>query len=907
MSKNIYDGILRFNGTFRPYQQRVLDRAGEYLKDGRVHIVAAPGSGKTTLGIELIRRLGEPALVLSPRLVIRDQWLDRIREAFLQPDCEAALSADLRKPGLITSVTYQALFSAVTRFKGKLSAEDEGEEENEDPDETVDFSGFDLVAAMRRAGVRVLCLDECHHLRSEWWQALESFTSAMADAGLAVIALTATPPWDAAPAERERYTALCGPVDEEITVPELVAADCLCPHQDYVYFSTPTEAERQELNRMDAAAAELLTSLRTDDALAAAVSAHRGLRDYNGSRDAMLEDPSYLSSLLIYLNGAGRSFDRRWLTLLGTEDLPPLTEEWLQILLQGFLYDDMESYPPEAAGFRESLEARLKRAGLIQRRRVVLTDSEGIRKLMASSLSKLESAAAVARAEYGSMGGDLRMLVLSDYIRKEFFSDLGGDAPLTSLGVIPLFETLRRALPGECRLAVLSGGAVILPEEALPALQEAAGEAVGVSASPLSAPDGTALGYARVSCQGKASALVGPMTVLFQAGRFQILVGTKSLLGEGYDAPCVNSLILASFVGSYVLCNQMRGRAIRVQKGAPDKTANIWHLVCVDEPAGDGLRTGNARSGDLETLARRMEAFQGLSYDGGTIENGIARLGISEGALTDSGIKTVNAETLARAARRDGLRDQWQTAVVKNAVYETTDEYAVPGEVIRTRSRASLLDILGPLALFLVGDLLIIFYRRRFAAAALLGKGFSLPGLILAAGLTFLTLLYAYRFLRRLSPVRYLKGVAEGTLRALREKGGIRSDCQVAAESGGNEETVYLKGGEPRERELFAQCVEEFFAPLENQRYILRLKRGGKGLFRYYCVPAVFSKRREDGELFLRHVEGTIGKAELIYTRSPEGRAELLKARAMSWANLSAGVSDVLAGRRRKRADPALH
>ena len=50
MSMN-YNGVLQFRGTWRNYQARVLKNAEQYMKDGRVHIVAAPGSGKTTLGI----------------------------------------------------------------------------------------------------------------------------------------------------------------------------------------------------------------------------------------------------------------------------------------------------------------------------------------------------------------------------------------------------------------------------------------------------------------------------------------------------------------------------------------------------------------------------------------------------------------------------------------------------------------------------------------------------------------------------------------------------------------------------------------------------------------------------------------------------------------------------------------
>lgn len=110
---NVYDNIFKFKGSWRSYQERVLKHADTYLQDGKIHIVAAPGSGKTTLGIELIRRLGCPALILSPRLVIREQWLERIREAFLTEDAEHGniLSNDLKSPGLVTSITYQTLYS----------------------------------------------------------------------------------------------------------------------------------------------------------------------------------------------------------------------------------------------------------------------------------------------------------------------------------------------------------------------------------------------------------------------------------------------------------------------------------------------------------------------------------------------------------------------------------------------------------------------------------------------------------------------------------------------------------------------------------------------------------------------------------------------------------------------------
>ena len=151
--KNIYDGVLQFQGKWRTYQERVLENAQKYLQDKRLHIVAAPGSGKTTLGIELIRRLGEPCLILSPSITIRQQWLERIASGFLTAEYrpEEILSNDLKDMKAVTAVTYQALYSAMKHDRGELSAGDEEEaeeketEEKEDRDtEKVDFRDFDI-------------------------------------------------------------------------------------------------------------------------------------------------------------------------------------------------------------------------------------------------------------------------------------------------------------------------------------------------------------------------------------------------------------------------------------------------------------------------------------------------------------------------------------------------------------------------------------------------------------------------------------------------------------------------------------------------------------------------------------------------------------------------------------------
>ncbi|MDE6791250.1 MAG: DEAD/DEAH box helicase family protein, partial [Clostridia bacterium] len=132
---------VKFNGTFRNYQQRVLDNSTEYLNDGKIHIVAAPGSGKTVLGLELIVRLKEPCLILSPTTTIRNQWGDRFAEHFLNgKHADEYISYDLKDPKPLTCVTYQALHAAVKRLK-----------DNEDGE---DYSSFDFFAEMEKHGVR---------------------------------------------------------------------------------------------------------------------------------------------------------------------------------------------------------------------------------------------------------------------------------------------------------------------------------------------------------------------------------------------------------------------------------------------------------------------------------------------------------------------------------------------------------------------------------------------------------------------------------------------------------------------------------------------------------------------------------------------------------------------------------
>ena len=88
-----------------------------------------------------------------------------------------------------------------------------------------------------------------------------------------------------------------------------------------------------------------------------------------------------------------------------------------------------------------------------------------------------------------------------------------------------------------------------------------------------------------------------------------------------------------------------------------------------------------------------------------------------------------------------------------------------------------------------------------------------------------------------------------------------------------------------REKEIFAQALSEFFAPIENQRYILRATTWVNDQTKYFAVPSMFDKRKEDVIVFVANIEKYIGSYEIIYTRNVEGRHILLDARLNALGN----------------------
>ena len=635
--------LITFRHPWRSYQERVLNQLDRYRTDGRVHIVAPPGAGKTVLGLEIVRRSGNTALVLVPSLTIRAQWATRYREDFGADP--ATISHDLTQPRPLTIVTYQALYEYHKR------------------NETAGLDWLEL-----------LVVDECHHLRNEWWRVLDGVVQTHRPE---LLALTATPPYDVSGAEWRRYHDFCGEIDEEISVPELVASGDLCPHQDYLYPVAPPPGEASAAATWRARKNALLGELRERSGLAYYLQEHPWLAAPEDHYTAIFEEPEYFTALLSVLRAQGSEPPAAALGVLHGEVTlaPKLDDHWAAVFLQRALRTDPYFATDEGRVLLRPYRKQLTALGAWQQGKLRLAEDlppdadEPVTRAAAAG-AKLAALTEIARAESEHLGAGLRMVILTDHIYAELLPTTEHDrTPLPRVGTVPVFETLRRQTGTlyEGDLCLLSGSLVILPARVESRLLELAYDELPMErvirtrplfSGPPPAPaneDEQRFDYIIVNTGGLANKYtVGWATQLFTEGAIRIIVGTKSLLGEGWDAPVINSLVLANTVGSFVLSNQMRGRAIRTVPGNPGKTANIWHPVVVHP----GSRGGGP---DVRRMRRRFRAFAGPRLDGKiAIQNGLDRFGV-DWKTPDLG--ELRNRMIGAATERNDLTQRWTAAL----------------------------------------------------------------------------------------------------------------------------------------------------------------------------------------------------------------------------------------------------
>ncbi|WP_420335178.1 hypothetical protein [Roseibium sp.] len=523
----------------------------------------------------------------------------------------------------------------------------------------------------------------------------------------------------------------------------------------------------------------------------------------------------------------------------------------------------------------------------------------------------MEGIGEITRKEAESLRTQLRLVILSDYIRaEELPSSAENIKPLAKIGVIPIFEYLRREDIPDIKLGVLTGSVIIIPKGATEPLSRIAMahdmDQSHIRFSPL-AHDNS---FVKVQVTGESKQrIVHLITELFNAGEVNTLVGTQALLGEGWDAPAINGLVLASFVGSYMLSNQMRGRAIRVDAENPSKTANIWHLAAVDlmspeeriravvsnvTPLGKSPHPfdhGDEGIGeDYTLLKRRFSAFVGISYmSPEIIESGHHRLGLTNIEWNRSAVGSLNHLMFEQAKQRDLLAEKWENALEGSSPLPQMHEnvvsnYAPVGFALQ--DTINYLVVSG-LVTF------VIAFLSSFRGVR------SLPGLeailivmaILFCVLALPKLLKAFLLTVRNGSLEKSTGrVGRCVLEALQFSGVIKTAShRLRIRTRQHKNGIVfcrLEGATTPERKHFLEAMSEVLGPTDNQRYLL-VRHSAIGIIQrtdYHPVPKILGQSKTVAEFFAARWQRHVGPSTLFYTRSTEGRKQLVQARTKSFA-----------------------
>lgn len=154
---------------------------------------------------------------------------------------------------------------------------------------------------MKVLNINTLVLDEAHHLRTEWWATLNNLYEELNNEHFKIVSLTGTPPYDVSPAEWNNYQALCGPVDAEISIPELVKAGDLCPHQDLIYFSNLTSEEEKIVFDFEEKRNAFFKDIDEHSDILYAIEGSAFITNLDNNVDIIYKNTSFTVALISYL------------------------------------------------------------------------------------------------------------------------------------------------------------------------------------------------------------------------------------------------------------------------------------------------------------------------------------------------------------------------------------------------------------------------------------------------------------------------------------------------------------------------------------------------------------------------------------------------------------------------------
>jgi len=950
-------GTLAFPGTWRGYQQLALEAFEADRKRGEqsTHIVAPPGSGKTLLGMELIRRLGSRALVLAPNTAVQAQWLHTANTFGASPGLAAADPS-----AAIACLTYQSLCQlddpaaairgqaerrwAADRAKATGSSAEEVQREaatwtgaaqarrqrevakimatirreiakgstpGADLDQLLGPGAVERIAALRASGIKTVVLDECHHLASMWGYVVRAALAQLPD--VHVVALTATPPDALTTEEHDLYVGLLGPVDYSVPTPALVRERALAPYQELAWLTRPLDAETAWLAEHDLRFTELITGLHaaTEGVTILPEWVIRRLRERGRgpSEEAQVSWAAFQRAHPALARAGARFLASGGLELPvdvprgeGYREKPDL-DDWLVLLEDYSLRCLAPADADAAAGMYAAISDALRALGFSLTRQGIRRGASDVDRLLTNSGAKAIALTDVLACEFDARGVGLRALVLTDTEQAsapgrglaELLPADAGSAPaaLAAVAADPRTRALRPLL-------VTGRGLRCSPDDAdalMAALQEEAGLRPHAAALSGWRADPGESGLVRLSAAGSTwqpRLWVELATAVFTAGGTRALVGTRAMLGEGWDAPCVNCLVDMSSATTSVSVQQSRGRALRLDPQDPAKIASNWDIICVAPELTRG-------AGDYQRFVRKHLHVFAPSEDG-AIEAGPSHVHPALGPFApppDTDFAAINQSMAERIAGRENARQRWrigepyQGAQLQTLVIRPRQNATHKHAKVATRPPRYPVSQRLPISLASGGIALM-------AVALIVGAPAAAAGLALLAAAVGWAVARLARTRKELADVMPLDLVAHAICESYVRLGQMTAEAArsltIEPRASGYLR-CYLQAATAAENDLFAAALDEVLCPTGFPRYLVsRLVPDQRGLGRplgrvfvgrppfgnrWVAVPNDLGRAKQRAEAYHAAWSRWLGPAELQFTqRSQAGRDAVAQASA---------------------------
>ena len=653
-------------------------------------------------------------------------------------------------------------------------------------------SALATLKRVRDNGLGLVILDECHHLMSHWGRVLAAANEFLGNP--IVVGLTATPPDDAQKdtEDAKRYRAYFGPVDYEVPVPAVVKDGFLAPYQDLAYFVRPLGNELEYITQTSETFDQLVEDLCNPPLGDNGEPVRESMVDFTrrvlAERDFIImkaDSWNDFEERAALFATAGRIFlcDRGVAFPEGVPELklsPHDEIAWADPLDR--LFPILSWY------IRHGLRRSVKKADqdlaqhAIHRLRLLGTQitetgsqqcASPISRILAYSRAKARALIPILQREQSVLGDAIRAVVICDYEKTSAVSaELDHLLDDEAGGAIAAFRELLTDEDTDALDPVLITGSTVLVDDDLrPKLESAALQWLSANKFSVDFKWQEAEGFHILSGKGGdwcPRVYVEMITELFQQGITRCLVGTRGLLGEGWDANKINVLIDLTCVTTSMTINQLRGRSFRLDPDVPEKLANNWDVVCLAPEFKKGLD-------DYKRFRIKHNRLYGVTDDG-CIEKGVGHVHATFTEIKPEGVEEsmveLNRDMLERVEQRSHFRSLWKIG---------EPYHPEPIQAVEKKARGG----------------------GGFKPMSLLSQEWTEGTLTQAIGRAV------------------IGGLAEAEL--LKDMSWTEAEQNIRiAERAGGYVRIFLENADEATSRLFAQAMADVFGPVKDARYLIQ-------------------------------------------------------------------------------------